>query len=475
MRVGQTSIVVFFSKLLASALGFVATIYFARVLGAEILGYYALTVALIQWLKLGGSLGINGAMKKRISEETNKTGFVTAGIMMIGAFGLTLSVIVLVASPYIRGYVGRPVTMYVILLLLLGLGQSTIHAILQGQRSVHVSGLLSPIKVIIISGTQLTFVLGGMKLSGLLIGHAVGWLSVILLGYRYIEISAGRPTWRHFRSIFNYAKYSWFGGLKNRTFNDVDVLILGLFVPAQLVGIYSVAWSIASFLMTFDSAISQTIFPEISKASAADRAKSVSSLVNEALRFGGLILIPGLVGGALLSERLLQIYSPEFTQGASVLILLILSTLLYGYQRQLLTSLNAVDRPDLAFRVNIVFVGFNALANIALVYSIGWIGAAIATTLSAAIGTLLAYTGLRKLVEFSVPYSDIFQQIGAALLMGIAVYGVLLVEYSYQVINHNVALVLILVTLGAVIYFAALLVVSSEFRDAVERNLSIGI
>lgn len=475
MRVGQTSITVFGSNLVASALGFVATIYFARVLGAEVLGYYALTVALVQWLKLGGSLGINGAMKKRISEGTERAAFATAGGVMIGAFGLTLSVIVLLAGPYVERYVGRAVTVFVILLLLIGLGQSTVNAILQGQQSVHISGLLNPIQVTTISGTQLLLVLAGMELPGLLIGHAVGWLSVILLGANFIKVGVGRPTRWHFSSLFHYAKYSWFGGLKNRTFNDVDVLILGLFVPAQLVGIYSVAWKIASFLMTFDSAISQTIFPEISKASADDRAKSVSELVNQALRFGGLILIPGLVGGALLSERLLRIYSPEFTQGASVLVILILSTLLYGYQRQLLTSLNAVDRPDIAFRVNVVLVGFNALANVALVLAIGWVGAAIATALSAALGTVLAYKGLRNLVEFSTPYLDISRQIGAALVMGVAVYGALWVENAYRVLAHNAALVVTLVTLGVAIYFGVLLALSSEFRDTVKQNLSIDI
>lgn len=473
MRVGQTSIVVFISKLVASALGFVATIYFARVLGAEALGYYALTVALVQWLKLGGSLGISGAMTKRISEGTDRGKYVTAGTVMIGAFGLTLSVFVLQVGPYVERYVGQPVTVFVIVLLLVGLGKSTVNAILQGQQSVHISGVLDPVKIITISGTQVMLVFAGMKLSGLLIGHAVGWLIVFLIGAKFIKVGISRPTWRHFNSLFEYAKYSWFGGLKNRTFNDIDVLILGAFVPAQLVGIYSIAWKIASFLMTFDAAISQTIFPEISNASAEERVKSVSRLVNDALRFGGLILIPGLVGGMILSDRLLQIYSPEFTQGNSVLVILIFSTLLYGYQRQLLTSLNAVDRPDIAFRINIVLISFNALTNVALVIAVGWVGAALATALSAALGAILAYRGLRKHIEFSIPYVEMSQQVGSAFIMGVAVYGALWMENSYGVLNHNVTLVVILVILGAALYFIILLGFSSEFRDTIRNNLFI--
>jgi O-antigen/teichoic acid export membrane protein len=47
MRIGQTSVAVFVSKLVESALGFVATPYFAREPGASVLGSYALVLALV--------------------------------------------------------------------------------------------------------------------------------------------------------------------------------------------------------------------------------------------------------------------------------------------------------------------------------------------------------------------------------------------------------------------------------------------
>jgi O-antigen/teichoic acid export membrane protein len=250
-------------------------------------------------------------------------------------------------------------------------------------------------------------------------------------------------------------------------------LILGAFVPTQLVGIYSIAWKIASFLMTFDAAISQTVFPEISNASADDMTESVTGLTNESLRFSGLILIPGLVGGMLLSNRLLRIYSPEFMRGSLVLVILILSTLLYGYQRQLLTSLNAVDRPDITFQVNAALIGFNILANTALISTIGWIGAAIATTLSAALGASLAYGGLRRVMDFSVPLASICLQVAASFIMGIVVYGALQIEKSYSFLNNNIMITMMLVTLGAVVYFTVLFAISLEFRKTIRRNLFI--
>jgi O-antigen/teichoic acid export membrane protein len=225
--------------------------------------------------------------------------------------------------------------------------------------------------------------------------------------------------------------------------------------------------------MTFDAAISQTVFPEISNASADDMTESVTGLTNESLRFSGLILIPGLVGGMLLSNRLLRIYSPEFMRGSLVLVILILSTLLYGYQRQLLTSLNAVDRPDITFQVNAALIGFNILANTALISTIGWIGAAIATTLSAALGASLAYGGLRRVMDFSVPLASICLQVAASFIMGIVVYGALQIEKSYSFLNNNIMITMMLVTLGAVVYFTVLFAISLEFRKTIRRNLFI--
>lgn len=89
MRIGQTSFIVFASRLLASALGFIATIYFARVLGATIIGYYALTIAIASWLELGGHLGISSAITKRLSEGDERSAYFTAGALSVLVLGVS--------------------------------------------------------------------------------------------------------------------------------------------------------------------------------------------------------------------------------------------------------------------------------------------------------------------------------------------------------------------------------------------------
>ena len=474
MRIGQTSFVVFVSKLVGSALGFLATIYFARVLGAEILGYYALVMALTAWFILAGRLGIAKAMAKRISEGEEPAAYLAASAVLMGSIGGVIALLALLFHEHIDAYVGETVAAFVAAILLVKLFYEFTNAALKGERKVHVSGALQPVQIGSYSLIQVALVFAGFGLAGMLIGYIVGGILIGLLGLLFLSTGITRPHLRHFRSLFDFAKYVWLGGLKSRSFNDVDIIVLGFLVSPALVGVYSIAWSIAKFLELFGNAVSTTLFPEISRADADESRELVSTLVTDSLAYGGLFIIPGLFGGALLAEQLLSIYGPEFVQGATVLAVLIVATLLYGYQKQLMNAINAVDRPDVAFRINAVFIVTNVVLNVLLVLEFGFVGAAYATAISAGLGVLLSFTALRSFVTFTVPKGEIGRQFLSAGVMALVVYAGLL-GFTAADVNHNAAIVVTLVVVGAGAYFLALLGVSSQFRATVSTNSPVPI
>lgn len=480
MKIGQTSIVVFVSKFTGSAIGFLATVYFARVLGAEVLGVYALVLTTVSWLTFVGDKGIGKALSKRLSEGTQQETYLGAAVLALLALGVFLTLAVTAAGPLVERYIDDfanytdiSVVWFVILIIWTQLLYRAAIWILRGERKVHISGILNPVSVTGKRLIQLLLVVLGWQLVGLLVGFAVGGMLVAVLALYWISVRPRLPSREHFESLFEYAKFSWLGGLKSRTFNEVDILLLGVFVPSSLVGIYSVSWSIAKFLDLFGNAVNQTMFPEISYTDTTDTEQTVSGLVEDALAFSGLVAIPGLVGGAILAERLLRIYGEEFVAGAAVLALLVLAVLLHSYQLQLLNALNGLDRPDLAFRINGVFVVVNATLNLALIWRFGIEGAAVATVFSAALALVLAYYALSGILTFHVPYGEIFRQAFAALVMGGVVWSALTIAGG--LVAHNVALVLALVTLGAGVYFLTLLLVSVRFRETVERNLPVSV
>lgn len=261
----------------------------------------------------------------------------------------------------------------------------------------------------------------------------------------------------------------------NRIFNDIDILILGAFVSSGLLGIYAVAWSLSKFLTLFASAIATTVFPEISYLSKTKSDSAIAGLVEDALTYAGLITIPGLVGGVILAEHILWVYGSEFIQGATVLSLLILAILLYTYYKQLVSTLNGLDRPDIAFQVSLIFAGLNIALNIVFIPWYGIEGAAVASVLSVTVASLIAYRRLARILEFKFPIDEIARQIIAAMVMGIVVFsGERLIEVT-DVVRESFLIVLVLVPLGVCIYFAALSIISETFRSVIARNLPLNI
>lgn len=473
MKLGQTSIIYFFSNVFASVAGTLGTLYVARVLGAGSLGVYNLVVGLVAWLAIVGQVGLSGAIAKRVSEGDERGEYAIAGAVIIIALAAVVSVGVVLFRPYVNQYINYPGAWFVAAILLVTLAYRIVSPLLSGLHLVHVQGILSTVKTVSRSGFQILAVFAGLGISGLLIGHIVGFVIVTLLGLYFVrrELSTfGIPTRRHFSSLFNYAKFSWLGGLRSQMYAYTDVIVLGFFVPSALIGVYSVAWNVGTFLIMFSGSLKSTLFPEMSELAAERGSQAVSDSVEKSLTFAGLFLIPGLFGGAILAERILRIYGPEFPQGATVLLILIAANLLMGYQSQFLNTLNAIDRPDIAFRVNGAFVVSNLVFNVILTYLYGWIGAAVATTSSVAISLILGYYYVTSIIDFNIPFEEIGKQLVASIVMAALVSGGLYIENSYRVLRHNIATVLLLVAAGATIYFAILLVLSSELRETVRRN-----
>lgn len=475
MRIGQTSIVVFGAKLLTSVLGFAATLYFARILGAEVLGYYALVLVVTKWLRLVGDVGVSSAVKKRISEEEDPSAYFTAGLVAVVLFGVVAAVSIAVFRGLVNSYVGVDAARYVVLLVAVTLIASITTAGLEGKRLVHISGLLGPVRTGFRSLVQIALVILGFELAGMLLGYAAGSALVIVVGAAFLSVGITRPRREHFRSLFEYAKFSWLGSLRGRAFNDMDVVVLGALVSPNLVGVYSIAWSLTSFIGVFGSSIRQTMFPELSHADAEERTELFKTLVSDSLAFTGLIAIPGLFGAVVMGDRLLRIYGDEFTRGTAVLGLLILSMLVYDYQNQLLNALNALDRPDISFRINAAFLALNLVMNVGFVLLFGFVGAAIATALSVSISLLLALYYLHSLLSFEVPIGEIGRQFGAAVVMAAVVFTARRVGESVLPRVHNATLVVSLVAIGAGTYFLVLLAISGRFRTTVVNNSPVRI
>ncbi|WP_149798900.1 oligosaccharide flippase family protein [Halorubrum xinjiangense] len=473
MRIGQTSFITFVSTFVSSGAGFVGTIVFARLLGADILGQYYLLLSIVAWLALAGTLGFESAITKRLSEGENRGAYKVAGGLCIAALTATIVLALILGEDIVQQLFGVQRIDFLILLLIVGVMGSYVDAILQGVHLVHVYAGLRPVRRVIRTLVQVGGILLSFGLVALVYGYATGGVVIILIGLYVVGGPYHLPNREHFRSLYEYARFAWLGRIEGKTFNQADILILGVFVSDSLVGVYGITWNLANFLIIFSNAISSSLFPELSKLSADESSVQVSSLLEDSLAYAGLFTIPGLVGGALLSERLLRVYGPEFVDGSEVLWLLIGAVLVYGYQRQIVNVLSAIDRPDESFKINSVLILSNLVLNFALIREYGIFGAAGATITSVLLSFTVGYIILNRHIDISVPIDRIGAQVAAALGMGLVVVAIeILANPIFSTIN-NTATTTVLVVLGAAAYFAFLWGLSADFKRIIRKNIPV--
>lgn len=471
MRLGQTSAIYTISKIVGSVLGFLATVYFANELGDAVLGQFALVLALVTWGSVVATAGLGRSLTKRMSERTEPGRYFGAGLLVAAAIGLVAVVVVLLASDLVGRYVGASVASLVALLLVVRLFDGVVIAALKGDHLVHVNSVLRVGERTVRSLAQVGLVVVGWRLAGMIVGLALSTLLVVTAGVWYLDVRPALPRRHHLTSLYEFARFAWIGDISQQFYRTLDITVLGFFVASGLVGVYSVVWSLVMFLAIFGTGVRETLFPEMSKLSAADESGSVAGLTEEALVFSGMILVPGLVGGILLDDRLLRIYGPSFVEGTRVFGLLAAAALVWTYNRQLQNTLNAIDRPGLAAKSNAIFLGANVVLNLALVPAFGIVGAAAATLVSAGVGLVVSVRYVRAVVEFQTPIREIANQWIAALLMGGVVYALRAVGDRRWFVDLNAVFIVLLAGIGAGVYFGLLLGISPRVRTTVVRNV----
>lgn len=459
MRLARETIINFIGTVLTSVAGFIATVVIARLLGAEALGIYALGLSLIFWLDIPAT-GFQQALMKRISEGTDRATYFSTGLATNVGIIAAVGGLMFLFQDSVRSYVGADVIPLLVLLMAANTLFGTIISGLQAQKRVGLSGLIRALERTLRTLSQVALILLSYAVGGLMIGHAASLALSSLIALFFYSFDFAWPRLDHLRRLVEYAKYAWVSNLQGKAYSWLDTLVLGLFVAASLIGIYEVAWSLASVLVLLNKSIMQTLFPEVSELNEAADYEAISSHLREALAFSGITMVPGFVGAAIIGPELLKIYSSEFTKGAEILLILIFARMMNSVAELFFSTIYALDRPDLGFRIAVPVLLSNLVLNLILISQIGWYGAAIATALTGVLNLILTYVVLSRLVDgIAIPAGEISRQVGASTIMGLVVWAL-----TRWIPSNHYATVGV-VAAGALVYAVVLSGISPRFRQ----------
>lgn len=466
MRMGpvqRQSLLTLASMAGVSAVGYLATIYFAHSLGPGIMGLYFTFLAYYGIFDLIGDGGLGSAAAKRISEGKEQNEYYSAYVAL-RCLLLVISVLFCILFfPYLPGLQGSGILPWMLLALVIGTVYSITSTNIYGTAQVGIvqaGNFLNTLAKIIV---QIAAVFIGFGIGGLVAGYVTGMAAGLLINTRFVRLSFTRFSRGHIRALFSFSFWTFLSSGGALAFSYADTILIGIFMTQADVGIYRVAYQLAAVSAIVVTAFHTTLFPRISQWHAENCIAPIESALSKSLTYCLILTIPIAVGGALLARPLMYfLYSEAFESGDSVLVVLLLVQIANIFMFLFTMSLNAMDRPRDSFMVTAISAILNIVLNILLIPLFGIVGAGCATLLSVTVNAVLAYRILRPMIRLHVAWATC----GYILLASAVMAGAVML-YTYLFGVGSVWSLIAAILIGAAVYFAVLLRLDEPIRTEI--------
>jgi O-antigen/teichoic acid export membrane protein len=447
----QDSSAVFGSRLLSQVIGFFALMYFARTLGPTVLGVFFTFETLVRVAGIFSKFGVPGAVVKRLSQAesaTERSAYLTAAFLLTAVPFAIVSGVALIAEPVLVEYVElSTVAPYLVAVLAANAGNRLFISTLRGERRLVASAGLEFLGQIVRIGSSIALILVGFEVLALVFGMLSSSLAQVLVGAYFVDTSVGvRPTRDVFRRLRSYSLYTGGMEVSNLAYNWADTLILSAVTTKAVVGVYETTWRLSSVTLLTASAIGVSLAPTVTRWHENGEIDRIERAFREALTYAVVLVVPAVVGAAVLGPAVLSTFY-DFETGGTLLVVLTLGQVAQAVKTITQNTLFGVDRPDIVFWTNITTLVANVLLTLSLAPTFGGIGAAIATMLTATVAMGTQLFVLRSLVSISADWRALGWQVSTALVMGMVVW------FAMRVVDTSTILgVTGLVVLGGTIY-----------------------
>lgn len=414
----------FVSDIAGRLLGFFATVYIARLLGAQGLGLLSYGAAFLTYALLFTNPGLTTIGAREIAKGTDEN-------KIIGnILGLRLVLTIVVFSLFILGVYlvpGQQATKTIIISYLVSLLPLSfiLEFVFQGRQEMHHIGISRLLQYIVYVILLFIFLKEQLHIFHVPVYLFFGYLTaslflmvVFFIKYRSLQIGFSLKTWH---KLLFMAMPVGLATIFNQVALYLPAVALGIMHSKVEVGFYSAAYKIIAMLLIIERVFYFVFFPVISRQYRNAKSKlSHSFAFLTKLLF--MITIPIAVCGVIMTENIIHfIYGPEFTGSVFVFQILLLYFLITPVNTIFGYGLVAIDQQRKFFRV----IAYTALLCVIMVIILGFffkaLGAALALFFSEIVGIILMNRELKKHVSFR-SFRQMLKPVIAALVSGIAVY-----------------------------------------------------
>ncbi len=453
------------AKFAMAAVGFIASILFARELGPGAFGGYYLLFGLTKFADRP-LMGWATASKKRFADDETRRREIVGAQFLFNAFWILLAAVVaLLLADNIRSYSG--LAMAPLLFVILLVSESNYEAfdrILTARGQVGLATWADALRSYLTLPLQaaFVFVLAGYGADGMVYGLAGATILTFPIVFYFIRTRPAIPSFDTLASIARYARYSIPTDLFMTLYNRLDMILLGILLLPATAANYQVAAQLtlpATFVATLAGS---GLMPRVSRLWA--EGKAVGQEVTNTIAFSSVFAVPIFFGALAIPRALVvTVYGPEYVLGASLVASVAAYQVLSTQTTPLIQTLNGIDRPDVNMRVSSVALAVNVGLGVVLTLRFGPIGVVISSLVAE--GLIYVFTAFivkRTVSSVELVPRPLRVQVGVGVVMFLVVSAVrnTIMVTSWFDLGF-------LVGVGGVTYVGLLVVISREVRETI--------
>lgn len=452
-RVFRSGIWVSLSGAIGGALNIVRSIVLARLLSPEMFGLMGLASIAIRTIETFTRPGISQALIARQREfgEASATAFT----LLIGR-GLLLAFLLLVFASFIAEFYGSEQLESVLAVLSLTFvigGFANINTIARQReldfRSLTYLGLVGSVLTTAVTVAAAFWL---RNVWALVIGQVASVSFATLLSYYFIPGRVRIALDREIaRELVTYGKFITGSSIMMFIAAEIDSLVLGKIVSLEVLGLYTLAYTIANLVTAnISKIVSSIMMPAYSKLQSD--VPAVRNAYLQSLNLVMLGIVPISVGLILVAEPLILIvYGEKWVPAATGLQILAV----FGLVRSLASFtgylFEGIGMPRIAFQIGTLRMLAVVTLIVPMVYWLGLEGAAIAATVGVTVQWLSGVYFLDRRLSLTSRelLRALWRPLWTSALMATAVLAV-----DQAVDGHTVPDLATLVATGAAAYVA---------------------
>lgn len=225
-----------------------------------------------------------------------------------------------------------------------------------------------------------------------------------------------------FKELLSFSLPQTFSNLIGSLVNMTDTLILGYFVVAANVGIYSVALKIIMLGSCILASFNTVFAPIIADLHHQQKQDQLQNLYKTITKWAVTISLPIFLLLIFFSHQILRIFGSDFVLGSTCLVILCIGQIFNTATGPSGLMILMSGRPFITLCTNLLVLTLNVILNLLLIPKYGILGAAVATSGSMAcvnIIRLIAVYYLMRIHPYKLSYlKSICASILCILMLG---------------------------------------------------------